>query len=246
MRKVQQSLREKKVKMRGTFPSARNILRSASNRLRQASNSIPTLQKIRDQGLQRGHLFTMKIYGTWTLYGACFFLIIYLAFAILGLVFLLCLLILSPLLFYFTCRSIAGFGTKAIFDEAICSRYENNLIASSIQGGDLIVYNDWVEVMHDHQVFRVHSVIVNSLSNTKRKPPLVWLHGVGGTGTISFILSGEEFANCPSQFRLFLLSITMTMLLRPHLTSIICIKLPQLYIYYVFMLSNSISGLRIP
>ena len=41
-------------------------------------------------------------------------------------------------------------------------------------------------------LFHVHSVIINSINSSSRKPKktLVWLHGVGGTGTISFILSG--------------------------------------------------------
>ena len=173
--------------------SLHNSLKTTTERIKETARKFPkSLEEIRSNGLKRGQLFTMKIYGTWTLYGTCFFLSAYFALMVILCLVIVTLLLFSPLLVYFLYRSLRGQGTPAKFGKDICERYENNLIASSIKTSNLIVYNDWINVTHGDESFHVHSVIINSVASTSRrsKKTIVWLHGVGGTGTISFILSG--------------------------------------------------------
>lgn len=188
------------VAMLRRIPSAENLrhamnisLKTTAERIKRTANKFPTsLEQIRSNGLKRGQLFTMKIYGTWTLYGTCFFLAAYFTLIVITLLLIAALILFSPLLAYFLCKTLLGKGTHAKFGKDVCERYENNLIASSISSSNFIVYNDWINVTHRDDTFHVHSVIINNMTCTSRRPKktLVWIHGVGGTGTISFILSG--------------------------------------------------------
>ena len=126
------------------------------------------------------------------MYGTCFFLSAYLILFVILLLLIVSGILFSPLLIYFLYRSLCGHGTPARFGRDVCEQYENNLIASSIKTSNLIVYNDWIKLTHAGDTFNVHSVIINGISKTSRKSKktIVWLHGVGGTGAISFVLSG--------------------------------------------------------
>jgi hypothetical protein len=131
-----------------------------------------------------------KVYGTWTLYGICFYIVCFVFLTLVAMCGTFFILLLSPLLLFFCYRSFMGYGTVAKFDRVICNQYETNMIATRIKDEFLIVYNDWVGIKYDQDVFNIHSLVIVSSVNTNPKPTLLWLHGVGGTGAMSIVLSG--------------------------------------------------------
>jgi hypothetical protein len=110
-------------------------------------------------------------------------------------------------LFLLICQWLLGkhysFLIPPILDSTLCESLETMLIANrsfhSFTRDDTIsIASDWEEIYLGSEKggsTRIHSVIARS--KLAELPNLVWLHGVGGTATLSFVLSGviDKLAN---------------------------------------------------
>ena len=134
-----------------------------------------------------------------------------LGFVFIFILFLLIAIVLLPFSILLLIRQLLGSQQSAdieislpvqpVLDRNVCESLENNLILkrsfkSPIFDENATINGDW-EVLPSESgrrgVTKIHSIIARSTrlpKNSSLRPNLVWLHGVGGTATLSFVLSG--------------------------------------------------------
>jgi pimeloyl-ACP methyl ester carboxylesterase len=83
-----------------------------------------------------------------------------------------------------TCQNLK----KPALDFDLCNSFETKLISDNSTHRN--IRNDWCEVFIDKKSILLHSVISKSVNKYVTKKNILWLHGVGGTATFSFVLSG--------------------------------------------------------
>ena len=84
-----------------------------------------------------------------------------------------------------TCQNMK----KPVLDFSLCNSFEAELIADHSTKSQNI-QNDWCTVFVDKKSILLHSVIAQFNNEKIVKKNVLWLHGVGGTATFSFVLSG--------------------------------------------------------
>jgi pimeloyl-ACP methyl ester carboxylesterase len=81
-------------------------------------------------------------------------------------------------------------GRGGHLSEALCRRFEDDVLETLVLSANHIK-SDYKYIMVQDRMLSVHSLIAHKPGDGRsRKPSILWLHGVGGTATFSFGVSG--------------------------------------------------------
>ena len=77
---------------------------------------------------------------------------------------------------------------EAVLSVNLCNELEQSILEENVKCCECI-QNDWLSIRIGADEIKIHSLIAKKSSDCP-KPALIWIHGFGGTGAISFGLSG--------------------------------------------------------
>lgn len=135
----------------------------------------------------------------------CFRLVVILLASVFVVAFFVTSILLSPIFLwtFFSQYFFKKFNSPPILSRKSCDNLEAQLVETrkfsdpNVNTRNVSIVSDWMSVKVNLangtcKNFEIHSIVAESKSKdgSLAKPILLWIHGVGGTAVMSFVLSG--------------------------------------------------------